>query len=141
MHPAGSATYNAPGGRQSSCFSSMTIGCNRLRSSEASRTVYAKVFTNGDCPFIYLSLDINPSSLVVNVYPRKLKVTLLNQNKTVAEICKEIYDQLVASQYDYRGPAISPTPDNFYQFSWGLVLDSTLLAPISTPTADRGTQG
>lgn len=62
------------------------------------KDVYAKFLTNGHHPFIYLSLKIDPRRIDVNIHPNKLEVSLLNQDETIAEICAEIDNQLVASQ-------------------------------------------
>lgn len=61
------------------------------------KNVYAKFLTKGHHPFIYLSLKIDPCRIDVNIHPNKLEVCLLNQEETIAEICAEINNQLVAS--------------------------------------------
>ena len=66
-----------------------------------------ETFTHGYHQLIYLRLEFNLSRLDVNVHLRKLKVVILNQDENIAEICKDIYDQLVAFQLDYCSPAIS----------------------------------
>jgi DNA mismatch repair protein MLH1 len=54
------------------------------------KNVYVKFLTKGHYLFIYLSLKIDPYKIDVNIYPNKFKVSLLNQDETIAEIYAEI---------------------------------------------------
>ncbi len=58
------------------------------------KDVYAKFLTDGHHPFIYLSLQIDPRRIDVNIHPNKLEVCLLEQDETIARICAEIEKQL-----------------------------------------------
>jgi DNA mismatch repair protein MLH1 len=51
---------------------------------------YATFLPKGGHPFIYLSLDIEPQRVDVNVHPTKREVHFLNEDEIVAIICDEI---------------------------------------------------
>jgi DNA mismatch repair protein MLH1 len=55
---------------------------------------YATFLPKGGHPFIYLSLDIEPQRVDVNVHPTKREVHFLNEDEIIAIICDEIRTSL-----------------------------------------------
>jgi DNA mismatch repair protein MLH1 len=55
---------------------------------------YATFLPKGGHPFVYLSLDIEPQRVDVNVHPTKREVHFLNEDEIVAIICDEIRGSL-----------------------------------------------
>lgn len=55
---------------------------------------YATFLPKGGHPFIYLSLDIEPQRVDVNVHPTKREVHFLNEDEIIAIICDEIRNSL-----------------------------------------------
>lgn len=57
---------------------------------KAVEQTYATFLPKGGKPFIYLSLDIEPARVDVNVHPTKREVHFLNEDEIIAIICDEI---------------------------------------------------
>lgn len=55
---------------------------------------YATFLPKGGHPFFYLSLEIEPQRVDVNVHPTKREVHFLNEDEIVATICDEIRSSL-----------------------------------------------
>jgi DNA mismatch repair protein MLH1 len=55
---------------------------------------YATFLPKGGHPFVYLSLDIEPQRVDVNVHPTKREVHFLNEDEIIAIICDEIRNSL-----------------------------------------------
>jgi DNA mismatch repair protein MLH1 len=55
---------------------------------------YATFLPKGGHPFVYLSLEIEPQRVDVNVHPTKREVHFLNEDEIVAIICDEIRESL-----------------------------------------------
>ncbi|KAK5002114.1 hypothetical protein LTR28_011815, partial [Elasticomyces elasticus] len=55
---------------------------------------YASFLPKGGHPFIYLSLEIDPARVDVNVHPTKREVNFLNEEEIIEVICEEIRDSL-----------------------------------------------
>ena len=65
---------------------------------KAIEQTYSAFLPKGSHPFIYLSLDIDPARVDVNVHPTKREVKFLNEDEIVDSICAEINTRL--SQVD-----------------------------------------
>lgn len=63
---------------------------------KAIEQVYAAFLPKGGHPFVYLSLDIDPSRVDVNVHPTKREVHFLNEDEIIQEICNEVSEALTA---------------------------------------------
>ena len=61
---------------------------------KAIEQTYAVFLPKGGKPFVYLSLDIDPSRVDVNVHPTKREVHFLNEDEIIAVICDEIRSSL-----------------------------------------------
>jgi DNA mismatch repair protein MLH1 len=56
---------------------------------KAIEQTYATFLPKGGHPFVYLSLDIEPHRLDVNVHPTKREVHFLHEDEIIEEICNE----------------------------------------------------
>lgn len=65
---------------------------------KAMEQTYSAYLPKGGHPFIYLSLDIDPQRVDVNVHPTKREVNFLNEEEIIESICTEISTKL--SQVD-----------------------------------------
>ncbi|KAF8519443.1 DNA binding protein [Gautieria morchelliformis] len=74
---------------------------NRLvespRIKRAIEAVYNGVLPKGTCPFVYLSLHIDPQSVDVNVHPTKREVHFLDEESVTQRVCDAIQEVLVAN--------------------------------------------
>ena len=57
---------------------------------KALEQTYSSFLPKGSHPFAYISLEIEPQRLDVNVHPTKREVNFLNEEEIVEEICNEI---------------------------------------------------
>lgn len=57
---------------------------------KAIEQTYSIFLPKGGHPFIYLSLDIDPQRVDVNVHPTKREVNFLNEDEIIESICNEI---------------------------------------------------
>lgn len=60
----------------------------------AIENVYAPLLPKGGSPFIYLSLEIDPANVDVNVHPTKKEVHFLNEERIIQAICEEFDKKL-----------------------------------------------
>lgn len=63
---------------------------------KALEQIYSSYLPKGGHPFIYLSLEIDPTRVDVNVHPTKREVHFLNEDEIVQEICTQIEASLAA---------------------------------------------
>jgi DNA mismatch repair protein MLH1 len=61
---------------------------------KAIEQTYATFLPKGGHPFVYLSLEIEPQRVDVNVHPTKREVNFLNEDEIIEMICNEIRDKL-----------------------------------------------
>ena len=61
---------------------------------KAIEQTYSAFLPKGGHPFIYLSLDIDPQRIDVNVHPTKREVNFLNEDEIIESICTEISARL-----------------------------------------------
>lgn len=57
---------------------------------KAIEQTYSVFLPKGGKPFIYLSLDIDPARVDVNVHPTKREVNFLNEDEIIELVCEEI---------------------------------------------------
>ncbi|CDO70633.1 hypothetical protein BN946_scf184748.g31 [Trametes cinnabarina] len=65
------------------------------RIKRALEAVYNGVLAKGASPFVYLSLQINPRSVDVNVHPTKKEVHFLNEDAIIERIADAIQEALI----------------------------------------------
>ncbi|PHH87255.1 hypothetical protein CDD83_9121 [Cordyceps sp. RAO-2017] len=58
--------------------------------------IYVKFLPKGGHPFMYLSLEIDPARVDVNVHPTKREVHFLNEDEIIQAICTRIEEELAA---------------------------------------------
>lgn len=68
------------------------VQCDPLKRAVAS--VFSFFLPKGNYPFVYLSLDIVPQNLDVNVHPTKREVRFLHEDDIIEWICGELHDLL-----------------------------------------------
>ena len=89
---------------------------------KAIEQTYSTFLPKGGHPFTYLSLDIDPQRVDVNVHPTKKEVNFLNEDEIIEQICNDIRVKLanVDTSRTFmtqtllpgaRVPLISPTPE------------------------------
>ncbi|KAI9498783.1 DNA mismatch repair protein mlh1 [Zychaea mexicana] len=61
--------------------------------------VYNSLLPKGSYPFVYLSLDINPRNVDVNVHPTKREVHFLNEDRIVDTITSTLQEQLEGANF------------------------------------------
>ncbi|KAL0958388.1 hypothetical protein HGRIS_000530 [Hohenbuehelia grisea] len=69
------------------------------RLKRALEGVYNGILPKGASPFIYLSLDIDPKAVDVNVHPTKREVHFLNEEEIITRICDAIQSELAAQSH------------------------------------------
>ncbi|KAL8827001.1 MAG: hypothetical protein Q9170_007190 [Blastenia crenularia] len=63
---------------------------------KAIEQTYSTFLPKGGHPFVYLTLDIDPQRVDVNVHPTKREVNFLNEDEIIESICNEIRVKLSA---------------------------------------------
>ncbi|KAI0840974.1 DNA mismatch repair protein MutL [Hypoxylon sp. FL0890] len=63
---------------------------------KAVEQTYSAFLPKNGHPFVYLSLEIDPQRVDVNVHPTKREVNFLNEDEIIQSICENIRDKLVA---------------------------------------------
>lgn len=64
------------------------VSCDPLR--KALNQIYATYLPKGGHPFIYLSLELDPANVDVNVHPTKREVRFLYESEIVDYICEQV---------------------------------------------------
>ncbi|TDZ47235.1 DNA mismatch repair protein MLH1 [Colletotrichum trifolii] len=91
---------------------------------KAVEQMYATFLPKGGRPFVYMSLEIDPSRVDVNIHPTKREVHFLNEDEIIQVICEHIRSKL--AQVDASRTFMTPS----------LLPSSQLLEP--SPQADSG---
>ena len=78
---------------------------------KAIEQTYSTYLPKGGHPFIYLSLDIDPQRVDVNVHPTKREVNFLNEEEIIESICAEIATKLsqVDTSRTFRTQSLLPS--------------------------------
>lgn len=63
---------------------------------KAVEQTYAAFLPKSGHPFVYLSLEIDPARIDVNVHPTKREVNFLNEDEIISAICEHIRSKLAA---------------------------------------------
>jgi DNA mismatch repair protein MLH1 len=63
---------------------------------KAVEQTYSTFLPKNGHPFVYLSLEIDPQRVDVNVHPTKREVNFLNEDEIIQAICEHIRDKLAA---------------------------------------------
>ncbi|KAK7956066.1 uncharacterized protein PG986_005288 [Apiospora aurea] len=63
---------------------------------KAIEQTYSTFLPKNGHPFVYLSLEIDPQRVDVNVHPTKREVNFLNEDEIIQAICENIRDKLAA---------------------------------------------
>lgn len=61
---------------------------------KAIEAVYATYLPKNTHPWVYLSLEMDPRNVDVNVHPTKKEVHFMNEEEVIATICEAIQDRL-----------------------------------------------
>lgn len=78
-------------------FSVLTFFFVILGLRKAVDQVYSIYLAKGSHPFIYLSLNLNPLNVDVNVHPTKHEVHFLHEDKVIDKVVDVIQDKLSGS--------------------------------------------
>ncbi|KIP05661.1 hypothetical protein PHLGIDRAFT_144085 [Phlebiopsis gigantea 11061_1 CR5-6] len=65
------------------------------RMKKALETIYSGIISKGSSPFVYLSLQIDPHSVDVNVHPTKREVHFLDEELITRKICDTVIEVLL----------------------------------------------
>ncbi|SCZ97076.1 BZ3500_MvSof-1268-A1-R1_Chr4-2g06975 [Microbotryum saponariae] len=71
------------------------VKCSSLK--QALEAFYAALLAKGSHPFVYLSLEISPSKVDVNVHPTKSEVGFEDEDEVVKVICDALANKFAAS--------------------------------------------
>ncbi|KAI0387862.1 DNA mismatch repair protein MutL [Hypomontagnella monticulosa] len=63
---------------------------------KAVEQTYSAFLPKNGHPFVYLSLEIDPQRVDVNIHPTKREVNFLNEDEIIQSICENIRDKLAA---------------------------------------------
>ncbi|KAH7328279.1 histidine kinase-like ATPase [Stachybotrys elegans] len=63
---------------------------------KAIEQTYNTYLPKGGHPFVYLSLEIDPARVDVNVHPTKREVHFLNEDEIIQAVCRQIEEELAA---------------------------------------------
>ncbi|KND93129.1 DNA mismatch repair protein MLH1 [Tolypocladium ophioglossoides CBS 100239] len=61
---------------------------------KAIEQIYVNFLPKGGHPFVYLSLEIDPARVDVNVHPTKREVHFLNEDEIIQAVCTQIEEEL-----------------------------------------------
>lgn len=95
---------------------------------------YATFLPKGSHPFFYLSLEIEPARVDVNVHPTKREVHFLNEDEIVAMICDEIRSSL--SKVDTSRSFTTQSLLSNQTVPFATPMKQTALALPTPPTGD-----
>ena len=82
-----------------SCKTDRAVDNSRLK--RAVESAYTAILPKGTSPFVYISLQIDPASVDVNVHPTKREVHFLNEDTIIQGVVDKIQAKL-ATQSDSR---------------------------------------
>ncbi|KAI9662690.1 MAG: DNA mismatch repair protein [Alyxoria varia] len=110
---------------------------------KALEQTYSTFLPKGGHPFVYLSLEIDPKRVDVNVHPTKREVNFLNEDEIIDGICEEIRARLgrVDTSRTFMTQTLLPgvnvstiSPNNIDSPSGASASQKTPLPGISTKT-------
>lgn len=74
------------------CFPDRYVDCSSLK--RALEAFYATLLAKGSYPFVYLSLEIDPTKIDVNVHPTKKEVAFEDEDEVVQLVCEKLAEVL-----------------------------------------------
>lgn len=105
---------------------------------KAVEQTYSAFLPKNGHPFVYLSLEIDPQRVDVNVHPTKREVNFLNEDEIIQSICENIRDKLAAvdTSRTFMTQTLLPGSiiiDNLTQQDGDNPVFKTLAGPRKTP--------
>lgn len=113
------------------------VDCSTLK--RALESFYATILAKGTYPFVYLSLDIDPTKVDVNVHPTKKEVGFEDEDEIVELICNKLGETLEKQggarsfKVQVRPSLLSYSLDSAHPNS----LSQTLLPSANTPKPSK----
>lgn len=112
------------------------VECPSLK--RAIEAAYAPLLPRHQHPWVYLALDLDPSTIDVNVHPTKMEVQFLNEETIAHAVHEALLEQLKSRGGSRTFSVVTPTPATT-PFSASLVASIPIAPQIgSTAGADAG---
>lgn len=74
------------------CFVDRAVESSSIK--RAIENIYSILLPKGAHPFVYLSLEIDPQNVDVNVHPTKKEVHFLNEDRIIGAVCDAFQEVL-----------------------------------------------
>lgn len=107
---------------------------------KAIEQTYAAFLPKNGHPFVYLSLEIDPRRVDVNVHPTKREVNFLNEDEIIQAICEHIRTRLAAVDMSRTFMTQTLLPGADWASTQMQANDNTTPASVSKPTSRRTTR-
>lgn len=107
---------------------------------KAIEQTYAAFLPKNGHPFVYLSLEIDPRRVDVNVHPTKREVNFLNEDEIIQAICEHIRSKLAAVDMSRTFMTQTLLPGVDWASTQKQTDDDTTLSSVSKSTSRRTTR-